>query len=102
MFSISSTIRRTQTPDGGVLLDIGRGEMFSVNVIGSKILDLLEAGHDESQIAEHLAVACATAVDTVRGDVHDFLENLTRHEILHRSAVERRKEEPTHGGTDAT
>jgi DNA-binding CsgD family transcriptional regulator len=102
MFSISNTIRQTQTPDGAVLLDIARGQMFALNATGSKILDLLGKGYDEAQIAEHLSVVCGTDIDTVRTDVHDFLKTLTRHEILHRSEVERREAKPTHVRTDAT
>ena len=46
--------------------------MFSLNEIGSKILDLLETGYDEGQIAEHLSAAYGTDIVTVQVDVHDF------------------------------
>jgi hypothetical protein len=82
MLRISSAIRRTQTPDGAILLDVGRGQIFSLNAIGTKILDLLEAGRDEAQIAAHLSAACSTDIDTVRRDVRDFLEALSQHAIL--------------------
>lgn len=85
MRAICSSIRRTRTPDGGILLDVARGQMFSLNAIGSTILDLLEAGNDEERIAEHLSVVCDTDLDVVRFDVREFLENLSQQHILQQS-----------------
>jgi hypothetical protein len=82
MFSISSTIRQTQTPDGAVLLDIGRGQMFSVNGIGSKIIELLSTGSDEEQMAAQVSAAYGVDINQVRADVHEFLEALHQHHIL--------------------
>ena len=82
MLTISNTIRRTQTPDGAVLLDIERGQMFCLNAIGSKILDLLETGCDEAQIARQVSAAYDTDFDTVRADVREFLEALSRQSII--------------------
>lgn len=103
MHAISSSIRRTQTPDGGILLDIERGQIFCLNVIGSKILDLLEEGHNEERIAEQVSAAYGTDIETVRTDVHDFLDALNRHEILqHHGPVARSETERANGSTDAT
>jgi Coenzyme PQQ synthesis protein D (PqqD) len=82
VLAISKTIRRTQTPDGAVLLDVERGQMFSLNPIGTKILELLDEGHDEAQISEHMSAVFGVAIETVRVDVRDFLEALSGHEIL--------------------
>ena len=82
MITISSTIRRTTTPDGGVLLDVGRGQMFCLNVVGSNILELLDRGCDEAQIADQVSAAYGTNIDTVRPDVQAFLKALHQHNIL--------------------
>jgi len=37
-------IRSTHTDDGRIILDIQHGKMFSVNVVGSTILELIEQG----------------------------------------------------------
>jgi Coenzyme PQQ synthesis protein D (PqqD) len=84
MDAISSSVRRAQTPDGAILLDVERGRMFSLNPTGSKILELLAAGNNEDQIAEQISAAYGEAIDTVRQDVHDFLEALNHHRILER------------------
>jgi Coenzyme PQQ synthesis protein D (PqqD) len=103
MLAISKTIRRTQTQDGRILLDVERGQIFCLNVIGSKILDLLETGYDEGQIAEHVSEAYGADLDIVRTDVHDFLKTLNKHEILrcHPPAT-RNATEATDGSADAT
>ena len=82
MFRISDTIRRGPTEDGGVLLDILHGQMFCLNVVGSKILELLEKGFDEAQIAEQVSGAYVMDIETVRADVHEFIEVLNKHRIL--------------------
>jgi len=87
VFKISDTIRRTHTSDGGVILDILHGQMFSLNVVGSKIVELLEKGFDEAQIAEQVSSAYATDIETVRADVRDFIEVLNKNRILRTRAV---------------
>jgi hypothetical protein len=82
MAAISSTIRRTETPDGAVLLDVERGQMFSVNGMGSKILELLDSKIDEAEIAAQLSATYGRDLEQVRADVHEFLEALNRHHIL--------------------
>ena len=55
MFKISDTIRRTETVDGGILLDIHHGQMFCLNVVGAKILELMQRGYDETRIADEIS-----------------------------------------------
>lgn len=82
MLRIADTIRRTQTEDGGILLDVHHGQMFCLNAVGSKIIELLELGFDEAQIAEQVSRAFVADIDTVRADVRDFIEVLNKHHIL--------------------
>jgi hypothetical protein len=82
MFRISNNVRRTQTQDGSVLLDIHHGQMFCLNLVGSKILELLERGYDENRIAEEVSKAYGVARDIASGDVHEFLDSLRRHHLL--------------------
>jgi hypothetical protein len=56
--------------------------MFSLNVVGSKILELLEQGRDEARIAEEISRAYATTIEVARTDVHDFIEALRKHSLL--------------------
>jgi hypothetical protein len=82
VFKMSDSIRRTQTEDGGILLDVHHGQIFRLNVVASKILELLEGGLDEAQIASQVSSAYVTNIETVQADVHDFIEVLNKHHIL--------------------
>jgi hypothetical protein len=82
MFRISDTIRRTETPDGGILLDVHRGQMFCMNLVGAKILELMQRGYDESRIADEISRDYGANADVVRSDVIEFIETLYKHHIL--------------------
>ena len=56
--------------------------MFSLNLVGSKIIELLEQGWDETRIAEEISHVYAMSIDVVRADVHEFLAALRQHHIL--------------------
>ena len=82
MFRMSDTIRRTETIDGGILLDIHHGQMFCLNVVGAKILELMQRGYDESRIADEISRDYEVNRDIARADVHEFIESLEKHHIL--------------------
>lgn len=82
MFQMSDAVRRTKAEDGGVLLDVLHGRMFCLNVVGSRIIDLLEQGFDTEQIAVQVSDAYAMDLETVRSDVCDFIEHLNKHHVL--------------------
>lgn len=82
MFRVSDTIRRTETADGGILLDVHHGQMFCLNVVGAKILELMQRGYDESHIADEISQAYGVDQETVRAHVREFVEVLLRHHII--------------------
>ena len=82
MLNTSDSVRSTQTEDGRILLDVRHGQMFSLNVVGSKILELIEEGWDEARIAEEISRAYNTTIEVARTDVHEFIQALRRHSIL--------------------
>jgi hypothetical protein len=82
MSKISDTIRLTGTVDGGILLDIHHGQMFCLNIVGSKILELMQQGYDESRIAEEISRDYGASREVVRIDVLEFIETLHKHHIV--------------------
>jgi hypothetical protein len=82
MFKLSDTVRRTETSDGEILLDIHHGQMFCLNLVGAKVVELLERGWDEEGIAREIGRAYAMDAGTVQADVHEFIETLNKHHIL--------------------
>lgn len=82
MLRLSDTIRRTETPDGGILLDVHHGQMFCLNVVGAKILDLMQRDYDEARIADEISRQYGASREDVRADVIEFIETLRKHHIL--------------------
>jgi hypothetical protein len=82
MFRISDSIRQTQTVDGGVLLDVRHGRMFRLNLVGARILELMQRGYDESRIADEISRDYGVGREVARADVHDFIATLDKHHIL--------------------
>lgn len=82
MLHTFDAVRSTTTADGRVLLDTRDGRMFSVNITGSKILELLEQGLDEQGIAERIVDDCGGTITTIRTDVHEFIDALRKYRIV--------------------
>ena len=82
MFRISDTIRRTQTLDGEILLDVHHGQMFCLNIVGAKILELMQRGYDEPRIADEISRDYGASREVVRADVIEFIATLQKHHIL--------------------
>jgi hypothetical protein len=76
--------------------------MFCVNAVGSEILELLGAGNNEAQIAARLNAAYGREIDSVRADVHDFLEALKGHHILEETRAATGGHEASQAVTDAS
>ena len=55
MYKLSDTVRSTHNQDGAVVLDIRQGQMFNVNFVGSRILELLKSGSTESAIVDQIS-----------------------------------------------
>lgn len=82
MYRIADTIRHADTTDGGILLDVHHGRMFCLNVVGSKVLELMQRGYDESSIADLISQDFGANRDVVRADIIEFIETLHKHHIL--------------------
>jgi hypothetical protein len=79
---IAESVRSTHSQDGGIVLDILHGQMFRLNFVGSRILELLKQGCANSEITEQLV--CEFAIDqaTAETDVREFIETLEKHHLL--------------------
>lgn len=74
--------RTIHTADGGVVLDIDRGRMFSLNASGSVIFQLLEQGLTDDQIVDELVNRFAIPTDSARVDLADFRKSLETFSLL--------------------
>ena len=82
MLEVSDAIRAMRTQDGSVLLDIRHGQIFSLNIIGSEILELLQRGFDETSIVDRIACGYNADAALISKDIRQFLDALRKHHIV--------------------
>jgi hypothetical protein len=79
---LSEHVRSTHSQDGAVVLDIREGQMFRLNLVGSRILELVCVGFTESQITDVISREFLANRSTVERDVQDFLRHLKTHGLI--------------------
>lgn len=82
MYRVAESVRSTHGQDGAVVLDIRQGQMFNLNFVGSRILELIEAGANETRIVDEISQKFAVSRDVAQSDVREFIESLTHHHLL--------------------
>jgi hypothetical protein len=82
MYTVSEGIRSTHGQDGAIVLDIRQGQMFNLNFVGSRILELLETGAIESAIVDEISQKFEVSRDVAESDVREFIESLKQHHLL--------------------
>jgi Coenzyme PQQ synthesis protein D (PqqD) len=82
MYKVAESIRSAHGRDGAVVLDIRHGQMYNLNLVGARILELLEVGTDEPRIVDEICQKFAVSRDIAQTDVGEFLESLKQHHLL--------------------
>jgi hypothetical protein len=82
MVRVCEHVRKTHSQDGGIVLDVKHGTMFGLNVVGSKILELLECQTTPTIIAQEIARTFGVSVEIADRDVREFLETLEEHHLI--------------------
>jgi hypothetical protein len=82
MYRVSDAVRATHGRDGGILLDVERGRMFDLNLVGSRILELLNKGSSESEIVDCVSSEFNARQDLVESDVREFMQALRDHRLI--------------------
>jgi len=82
MYRVSNTVRSTHNHDGAIVLDIRQGQMFNLNFVGSRILELLKSGSTESAIVDQITCEFGISRDLAEKDVREFLENLKKNHLV--------------------
>jgi len=78
MYRVSESVRSTHGQDGAVVLDIQQGQMFNLNFVGSRILELLKNGSTESAITDQISHEFGVGRELVENDVREFLQTLKK------------------------
>jgi len=78
MYRVSNTVRSTHNQDGAIVLDVREGQMFNVNFVGSRILELLKSGSAESAIVDEISREFDISRDLAETDLRKFLQALKK------------------------
>ena len=84
MHKVTGAVRSTHGQDGAIVLDVQQGQMFNLNLVGSRILELLERGSSESQIVNAVSREFNADVEVVKNDLREFLETLKTYKLVER------------------
>ena len=82
MYRVSNTVRSTHNQDGAIVLDVRQGQMFNLNFVGSRILELLKSGLTESAIVDELSREFGISQDLAENDVREFLQILKKSHLV--------------------
>ena len=82
MYRISEIIRITHGPDGAVVLDIRQGQMFNLNLVGSRILELLQGGSAQPEIVDQIVLEFGVSRDLAEKDAKEFLQTLEKLQLV--------------------
>ena len=82
MPKISEYLRSTHGRDGAIVLNMRKGQMFSLNLVGSRVLELLKAGIPGSEIADQISREFHVSRDIVDQDIQEFVRSLAEHKLL--------------------
>jgi hypothetical protein len=84
MFSISKSVRLTKSRDGGILLDMERGGIFSLNPLATRIVELLRREQTVSSLVAQIGHEFGIS-EQLASDVTDFLSTLRNERLLQQS-----------------
>jgi Coenzyme PQQ synthesis protein D (PqqD) len=82
VMKLSEYVRSTHGQDGAVVLDILHGQMFRLNLVGSRMVELLKQGHAEPEITERVSQEFGVAREIVAADCKEFFAHLEKHHLL--------------------
>lgn len=82
MYRVAESVRSSHRQDGAIVLDIRQGQMYNLNLVGSRILELLKTGATESAIVDEISQRFEVSKAVAETDVREFIESLKQHQLL--------------------
>ena len=95
MNRVAEGVRSTHGQDGAIVLDIRQGQIFNLNLVGSRILELLETGSTQSAIVDEVSQKFEVSREIAESDVREFIESLKQHHLLEDSEPNGHRRQPT-------
>ena len=81
-YKIPDTVRSTHSPDGAIVLDIRQGQMFSLNFVGSRILELLRSESTAAPIVDRIVIEFGVGREQAESDFDEFVLALKKYRLL--------------------
>jgi hypothetical protein len=82
MYSVNPHVSAIIDPDGAVILDISRNQIFALDAMGGYVWRLLERGATRDDIVSDIVEQTKENSITVERDVTDFIETLTNRQLI--------------------
>jgi hypothetical protein len=82
MHKVSDSIRSTHGQDGAIVLDIAQGKIYRLNRVGSRVLESLETGTNETDIADRISREFGVSYEVAESDTREFIQQLQRMGLL--------------------
>jgi hypothetical protein len=82
MYRVSDTVRSNHGQDGAIVLDIRQGQMFNLNFVGSRILELLKDGSAQPEIVDEIVREFGVSRHLAENDVQEFLQTLKNNHLV--------------------
>ena len=82
-------MRSTHNQDGAIVLDVQQGQMFNLNFVASRILELLKGGSTESGIVDQISREFGISRNLAESDVREFLQTLKERQLVERCEASR-------------
>ena len=82
MHKVSDAVRSTHGQDGAIVLDVQQGQIFSLNLVGSRIFELLKSGHAEPEIVDEIGQEFGVSRELAENDVREFLQTLKAKHLI--------------------
>jgi hypothetical protein len=78
----ASHVRANVTADGVVLLDVEKGSIYSSNVVGARIWQLIQEGCSEAEVVSRIVDEFGAPRSTVQADVSEFIASLRERALV--------------------
>ena len=82
MHKVSEAVRSTQGQDGAIVLDVQQGQMFNLNLVGSRIFELVKNGSTEAEIVDEIGREFCVSRQLAENDVREFLQTLKKCQLV--------------------
>ena len=82
MYRVSDSMRSAHGQDGAIVLDVRQGQMFNVNFVGSRILELLKGGSSQPEIIDSIVHEFGVSRQVAESDIQKFVEALRKYHLI--------------------